>query len=51
MFEINFQNGTGDYCTKVHDVKMKLNNVLEKAILRNFNSLCHLLKGVSPPRP
>ena len=39
MFEINFQNSTGDYCTKVHDFKMKLNNVLEKAILRNFLSV------------
>ena len=32
-FEINFQNGVGDYSTKVHDVKMKLSNVREKVIL------------------
>ena len=32
-FEINFQNGVGDYSTKVHDIKMKLSNVREKAIL------------------
>ena len=38
-FEINFQNGAGDYSTKVHDVKMKLSNVREKAILRNFFSV------------
>ena len=31
-FEINFQNGAGDYCTKVHEVKMKLRYVREKAI-------------------
>ena len=32
-FEINFQNGVGDYSTKVDDIKMKLSNVQEKAIL------------------
>lgn len=35
-FEINFKNGTGDYSTKVHDLKMKLSNVREKAILKSF---------------
>ena len=38
-FEFNFQNGAGDYSTKVHDVKMKQSNVREKAILRNFLSV------------
>lgn len=38
-FEINFQNGVGDYSTKVHVVKMKLSNVREKAILRNVLSV------------
>ena len=32
-FEINFQNGVGDYSIKVHDIKMKLSKVREKAIL------------------
>ena len=48
-FEFNFQNGARDYSTKVHDVKMKQSNVREKTILRNLISLCHFLKGLSPP--